>query len=280
MNNPPTDLVINAAGLRKRVIDALSDGCGLEALLYNEDCLDSVRTSSVLLLLGELPSERGGVPEVCLILNKRSKDVKQPGDLCCPGGAVERFDHFLARILSCRGSSLSRWPCWSELKAKEPGNAQFLSLFYAAGVREAWEEMGLNPFRLTFLGPLPTQCLTFFSRSIHPMVVWVSGQKRFRLSWEVERIVRFPLRALLNPFNYALYRVYVPVHLEWRFGGASTRDFPCFIYRIAGRAEVLWGATYYIVTRFLNTAFGFQVPDIEKLPLVPASVKDEYVRHG
>ncbi len=68
--------------------------------------------------------------------------------------------------------------------------------------------MGLNPFGLTFLGPLPTQCLILFRRSVHPMVAWVSYQKRFHLSWEVERIVQFPLRALLNPFNYALYRRY------------------------------------------------------------------------
>ncbi len=143
----------------------------------------------------------------------------------------------------------------------------------------AWEEMGLNPFGLTFLGPLPTQCLVLFRRSIHPMVAWVSHQKRFHLSWEVERIVKFPLRALLNPFNYALYRMYVPPHLEWRFRG-TTVDFPCFIYKIGGRAELLWGVTFRIVTQFLEMIFGFQVPDIEKLPLVPASVGDEYVNGG
>ena len=108
------------------------------------------------------------------------------------------------------------------------------------------------------------------------MVAWVSYQKRFRLSREVERIVQFPLRALLNPFNYALYRRNVPPHLEWRFRG-TTVDFPCFIYKIGGRAELLWGATFRIVTQFLEMIFGFQVPDIEKLPLVPATLDEEYV---
>jgi len=279
MNSPRTELALDPASLRKRATDALSAHCGLEALLHNEDCSNGERISSVLLLLGELSLEQGGIPEVCVILNKRSKKVRQPGDLCCPGGAVEKLDRFLARLLSFQGSSLSRWPCWSELKSEQPGNARFLSLLYAAGVREAWEEMGLNPFGLTFLGPLPTHCLPLFDRSIYPMVAWVSRQKRFRLSWEVERIVQFPLRALLNPFNYATYRIYVPAHLEPRFGGERSRDFPCFIYEVAGRAELLWGATFRIVTQFLEMVFGFQVPDSEKLPLVPASVNDEYMRH-
>ncbi|HYA43844.1 MAG TPA: CoA pyrophosphatase [Syntrophobacteraceae bacterium] len=278
MNDPRTDPVFDAAVLRRRVIDALSDPWSLQAPSHNGDCSADERISSVLLLLGELPSEQGVTPEVCIILNKRSKQVRQPGDLCCPGGAVEKLDRFLAPLLSFRGSSLSRWPCWTKLKTDQPATAQFLSLLYAAGIREAWEEMGLNPFRLTFLGSLPTHCLAFFGRSIYPMVAWVSRQKRFRLSWEVERIVRFPLRALLNPFNYAMYRLYVPARLKWRFEGDATRDFPCFIYKVAGRAELLWGATFAIVSQLLELVFGFQVPDIQKLPLVPASVNDEYVR--
>jgi len=278
MNSPPADLnlVFDAAALRERVISVLSKLGGMETLFQNEDCRYGVRTSSVLLLLGWLFPEEGGIPEICIILNKRSKEIKQPGDLCCPGGAIEKLDHFLARLLAFRGSSLSRWPCWSELKTGQPQNAEFLSLLYAAGLREAWEEMGLNPFGLTFLGPLPTQCLVLFRRSVHPMVAWVSYQKRFHLSSEVERIVQFPLRALLNPFNYALYRKFVPPHLEWRFRGATV-DFPCFIYKIGERAELLWGVTFKIVTQFMEMIFGFQVPDIEKLPLIPASLDEEYV---
>jgi 8-oxo-dGTP pyrophosphatase MutT (NUDIX family) len=278
MSSPPADLnlVFDAAALRERAIGALSKRCGMETLFQNEDCRYGVRTSSVLLLLGWLLPKEGATPEICIILNKRSKEVKQAGDLCCPGGAIEKLDHALARLLAFRGSSLSRWPCWSELKTAQPQNAEFLSLLYAAGLREAWEEMGLNPFGLTFLGPLPAQCLVLFRRSIHPMVAWISHQKRFHLSWEVERIVPFPLRALLNPFNYACYRRYVPRHLEWRFKGTNL-DFPCFIYKIGDRAELLWGATFKIVTLFLEMVFGFQVPDIGKLPLVPASLNEEYV---
>ena len=259
MNSPPADLnlVFDAAALRERVVSVLSKRCGLETLSAHPG-LPLWRThSSVLLLLGEHVPEEGGIPEACVILNKRSKEVRQPGDLCCPGGAVEKVDHFLARLLSFQGSILSRWPCWDELKTGEPENAQFLSLLYAAGIRESWEEMRLNPFGLTFLGPLPPQCLVLFRRAIHPLAAWVSYQKEFTVSREVERIVKFPLRALLNRFNYAVYRVNVPPHLEWRFRG-TTVDFPCFIYKVGGRAELLWGATFKIVTLFLEMIFGFQ----------------------
>ena len=200
MNGPPADLnlVFDSAALRERVVSVLSRRCGHETLSRAPDC-SGVRISSVLFLLAETEPVEGGIPEACIILNKRSKEVKQPGDLCCPGGAIEKLDHFLSRLLSFSGSSLSRWPCWDELKTGQPESAQFLSLLYAAGLRESWEEMRLNPFGLTFLGPLPSQCLILYRRVIHPLAAWVSYQKEFTLSWEVERIVRFPLRALLKP---------------------------------------------------------------------------------
>jgi len=280
VNSSPADLklLFDAAALRERVISVLSTNCSLEGLSPKSDC-KGARASCVLLLLAEIVLVEGGIPEVCIILNKRSKEVKQPGDLCCPGGAIEKVDRFLARLLSFRGSFLSRWPCWDKLKTGQPENAQFLSLLYAAGIRESWEEMRLNPFGLTFLGQLPSECLSFSGRVIHPLVAWVSYRKEFTLSWEVERIVRFPLRALLNPFNYGVYRMYVPPHLQWRFGGTGV-DFPCFIYHVSGRAELLWGATFRIVTLFLEMIFGFQIPDLKSLPLVPASVGDEYVNAG
>ncbi|MGA2224196.1 MAG: CoA pyrophosphatase [Syntrophobacteraceae bacterium] len=279
MNAPPADLnlVFDAAALRERAMSVLSRHCGPETLSH-PDC-SGVRTSSVLLLLGEIVTVEGGIPEACIILNKRSKEVKQPGDLCCPGGAIEKLDHFLSRLLQFSASSLSRWPCWHELKTVQPEDAQFLSLLYAAGLRESWEEMRLNPFGLTFLGPLPSQCLVLYRRVIHPLAAWVSYQKEFTLSWEVERIVRFPLRALLNPFNYAVYRMNVHPSLKWRFSG-TTVDFPCFIYSINGRAELLWGATFRIVTLFLKMIFGFRIPDLKRLPMVPASLGDEYVNAG
>ncbi len=270
-------LFYDPPALQQRIIQALSYRCGLESLFRNEECRPSVRTSSVLLLLGTRVFENGGMPEACIILNKRSQEVRQPGDLCCPGGAIEEsFDHLLARILTFPGSILPKWPCWNNLRRREPEHADFLSLLLATGLRESWEEMRLNPFGIRFLGPLPSQCLILYRRVIHPMVTWVARQKKFATGWEVERIVYIPLRSLLNPFHYARYRLYVPPNMEWRFRG-STIDFPCFLHTHRGRAELLWGATYRIVTLLLEMAFGFQPPEMTMLPLVPASLDEDYV---
>ncbi len=262
--------------LREHIVRVLSLRCGQESLFRNESCELDVRTSSVMLLMGEQVPDNEGAPEVCVILNKRSKEVKQPGDLCCPGGAVDSVDSYLSKLLTLPGSVLTKWPNWRELKKAEPHRAQFLSLLLAAGLRESWEEMRLNPFGVRFLGPLPSQCLVLFRRVIHPMVAWISRQSRYTLSWEVERIVKIPVRELMNPFNYAHYRLYVPPGMEWRFRGRSV-DFPCFVYVHQNRAELLWGVTYRTVSLFLELVFGFTPPDFEMLPLVPATVNEEYI---
>lgn len=270
-------LLEDPGALQAHMAEVLSVRCGEETLFRNEDRSRKVRTSSVLLLLCRRVLEPGGAPEVCVILNKRSGAVKQPGDLCCPGGAVEpRSDPWFAKLMTLPGSTLSRWQCWGSLKRRQPLEAEFLSLLLAAGFRESWEEMRLNPFGLHFLGPLPSQCLVLFRRVIHPMVVWVSRQKKFTLSWEVERIVEIPLRDLLNPFNYAVHRLYIPPHLEWRFRGKMV-DFPCFLHTCGEKADLLWGVTFRIVTLLLELVFGFLPPDPVGLPLVPTSLREEYV---
>jgi 8-oxo-dGTP pyrophosphatase MutT (NUDIX family) len=274
------DLVFDPGALRRRVLEVLSSECGNDFLLSSGgDCVGGERTSSVLLLLGEVSARNTSISEAGIILNKRSQWVRQPGDLCCPGGGIEKFDHFLGRLLSLRGSTLSKWPCWGRLRAEYPEDAAFLSLLYAAGLREGWEEMGINPFGLTFLGPLPTHCLVMYERSIHPMVAWMSRQNRFRLSSEVERIVRFPLRALLDPGNYACYRIDVSAHLERRFK-CEEMDFPAFVYTVDGRSELLWGATFKIVTKFLELIFGFNIPEMGKLPLILGRLDENYVNGG
>jgi hypothetical protein len=282
VKSKPADLSLinNPSALRQQVIRALSLRCGIESLFRNPECDANVRISSVLLLLGEQVPEDGNAPETCIILNKRSQEVRQPGDLCCPGGGIEsNIDPFFGRLLTLPGSTLSKWPCWHELKKDDPESARFLCLLLAAGLRESWEEMRLNPFGASFLGPLPSQCLVLYRRVIHPLVAWVRRQKKFTLSWEVDRLVHIPFRALLNPFNYATYRLNVPAHMEWRFR-ARTVDFPCFLYSHSGRAELLWGATYRIVTLLLETVFGFFPPVHDSLPLVPASLSKNYVNGG
>lgn len=154
-----------------------------------------------------------------------------------------------------------------------------LALFFATSLRESFEEIGLNPFGLKFLGPLPSQRLVMFKRVIYPLVCWVSYQKRFYLNWEVNKIVFIPLKKLLNPSNYARYRVKVnpsdntAKHL-------SSNDYPCFIHKEQDGSEVLWGATFRIVVDFLDIAFGFKFPDTESLPVIFGTLGENYLTGG
>jgi hypothetical protein len=227
-----------------------------------------------LFLLGLHPQTGSLSGEPCLILNKRSVKVRQPGDLCCPGGRVSRrLDAGLATLLKLPILHLARWPHWPRWRKTRPRDAKWLRLLLATGVRESIEEMRLNPFGLTFLGPLPAQPLVMFQRIIYPMVVWVSGQKRFYPNWEVEKIIYIPLRDLLNSTRYARYRL--------RFEAQSTtpqiNTFPCFRYAKGNKEEVLWGATYRITAVFLDCVFGFVPPDLNSLPEIHGSLSRSYL---
>ena len=275
------DLLDDAEGLQSRILGLLGQKCGCESLFNDESC-DRVRSSSVMLLLGRQLAENGAEPEICLILNKRSKDVLQGGDLCCPGGTINaRLDSYLARILPLPGLPLSRWPHWPSLQRNCRKEARLLSTLLATALRESWEEMRLNPAGVRFLGPLPSQCLIVFRRVIHPMVAWVSRQKRFTLNWEVEKVVSIPLRSLLNPANYAIYQLDVPPRLGWRLPGRD-HEFPCLLYSYQGNQEVLWGVTYRIVMSLVEMVLDFIPPDDGSLPRVHGVLEECYVqgRHG
>jgi 8-oxo-dGTP pyrophosphatase MutT (NUDIX family) len=262
--------------MREYVVEVLAKRCGPETLFRNDEC-QQVQTSSVMMLLAEEVPENGDAPEICLVLNKRSREVVQPGDLCFPGGRVkDALDSWVGKMLAFPGSTLARWPCWKDLKRDRPDEARFLSLLLAAALRESWEEMRLNPFSTRFLGPLPSQCLVLFKRVVHPMVGWLARRQEFKPSWEVEKIFFVPLRSLVDSSRYACYRLYVPPHLEWRFRGREI-DFPCFLFPHGGRTELLWGVTYRIVTLFLELVFGFVPPGPATLPLVPAPVDESYI---
>jgi 8-oxo-dGTP pyrophosphatase MutT (NUDIX family) len=271
-----SNLIEDPEALQAHVLRVLHENsnCGS---LFGIEPQNGMVSSSVMLLLGRLTSGNGGKPETCIILNKRSQKVRQPGDLCCPGGTVEaHLDPYLARLLSIPGSPLARWPHWHDFRGRRPHEARLISLLLAAGLRESWEEMRLNPFNTRFLGPLPSQNLILFHRVIHPMVGWVNGQKRFFPSWEVEKIVTVPLRSLLNPSHYACYRLSVSPHLKGRFSW-NTRDFPCFLYSYQNQTELLWGVTYRIVTLLLDLVFGFRPPDPATLPLVLGKLNEAYI---
>ncbi|MFZ0725200.1 MAG: hypothetical protein WCD88_05430 [Desulfobacterales bacterium] len=249
-----------------------------ETPLFTEKVLYSPRASAVLFLLGRnAAGDDGGDTGPYLILNKRSRKVVQPGDLCCPGGGIApRLDVTLARLLRLWGSPLTRWAGWPAWRHRRPQEAFNLSLLLATGLREGFEEMRLNPFGIRFLGFLPPARLVMFQRTIYPMVCWISRQVRFTPNWEVEKVVAVPLRHLLRADNYAR----CVFHMGGSNGNRPARDireFPCFIHRRAGGTERLWGATFRITTSFLDLVFGFTPPVIEKLAAVEGTLDRHYL---
>jgi len=234
-------------------------------------------TSAVLLLLGRHRDNLRASPEPCLVLNKRSKMVKQAGDLCFPGGRViPRSDFYISKILGLPLFPLARWPYWHMWRELRRGESRRLALLFAASLRESFEEMRLNPLLVKFLGPLPPQSLEMFHRVIYPMAGWINGQKRFLPNWEVEKIIYIPLRDLLNTDGYACYRLQMGTGRNIK-GEEMTQDFPCFLHQNRDEKEVLWGATYRITTLFLELVFGFSPPPMETLPVICGSLNENYL---
>lgn len=266
-------LLQQPAALRQYIIRRLEARNSLQSVFALEGA-DWRSVSAVLFLLGRYPGEDRFSGQPCLILNKRSANVRQPGDLCCPGGTVSpRLDTVLAALLRLPMSLLVHWPHWQRWRQERPRQAGWLRLLLATGLRESVEEMRLNPFGLTFLGPLAAQSLVMFNRVIYPMVVWVSGQKRFYPNWEVEDIIHIPLRCLLDSMPYARYRL----QIETRSSADRFNTFPCFRHIQSNGTEVLWGATYRITTDFLKRVFDFEPPDIHSLAEIQGRLSRSYL---
>ncbi|MEZ4527015.1 MAG: hypothetical protein R2941_13950 [Desulfobacterales bacterium] len=89
-------------------------------------------------------------------------------------------------------------------------------------------------------------------------------------------MVHIPLRCLLNPAHYALYRVQYSARVEEKIQ-RKTQDFPCFLYDCDGEKERLWGATFRIVMNFLHLVFGFTPPDAQNLPVISGTIRHAYL---
>ncbi len=245
--------------------------------LFPEELTDPHLASAVLFLLG---ANNNGEKSTCgpsLVLNRRSLKVKQPGDLCCPGGGIApKLDAVLSKVLYLPFSPLSRWPYWSAWRQQRPRQTRSMAFLLATALREGYEEMHLNPLRVKFLGPLPSQRLVMFRRTIFPLVGWVQNQKKFAPNWEVDKVLHIPLRELLRPEAYARYRLCI------RSSSGSeekpfAEDHPCFRFVNAHGTEILWGATFRITMVFLESVFGFKPPPLESLPLFRRTLEESYL---
>jgi hypothetical protein len=244
----------------------------LKTTLTGSHADDDRSPSAVLLLLGLTQQYDIGVnPAPCIILNKRSQSIRQAGDLCCPGGSISKpLDLLLQKFLRLPGFPLFRSHYNTDRSSRVYRD---MELYLATSLRESFEEMRLNPFSIKFLGPLPPQNLRVFQNIIYPMVGWIEGNQRFKINHEVEKVVFIPLRELFDPANYARYELRYPPPSKNK-DKLETQHFPCFLF--AQENELLWGATYRIVTRFLEAVFDFQPPELNSLPTVSGSLDKNY----
>lgn len=229
-------------------------------------------SSAVMLLVG---LQNGAGP--CLVLNKRSERVRQPGDICCPGGGISpTLDAFLSKLLPLPGLPLGRWPHWPCWRRDSALGNGAMPLLLATALREGYEEMGLNPLGVRFLGPMPPFCLRLFQRKIYPMVGWISRQQRFRTNWEVDRIIRIPLAWFWETERYASYRVSFSRSVA-RQANRITDDFPCFRFESSGGPELLWGVTFRIVMNFMASVLDLHPPDPADLPVITGRLGGRYI---
>jgi 8-oxo-dGTP pyrophosphatase MutT (NUDIX family) len=276
VNEPNARILNDKSRLVDHIIHTLYDRLG-QKNHFNRGDIELDTTAGVVLLLGQKSEKTNVYGEPCIIFNKRSLKVRQPGDFCFPGGGISpHIDPFLARLFSLPIGSLGLCQHWGRWKKSHAREFKLMSTIWATGLRESFEEMRLNPFGVRFLGPLPPQSLVMFKRTIYPMVGWIKRQKRFFPNWEVEKVVYVSLKDLLNPQNYGRYRL--------RMGrnpssdpADSIQDFPCFRIPAGNQMEVLWGATYRITVKFLEYVFDFRPPGIETLPVVDGVLDESYL---
>ena len=269
-------LLGDPTALRGHIQSSLQAGTNPHSLWDDGHPIDN-RLSVVFFLLGVCRRAPDQPREPCIIFNKRSSKVRQPGDICCPGGGIApRFDRFTARLLRLPLSPLWQWDYYQVWQQQSPQSIPRLSLLLATAMREGFEEMRLNPLGVRFQGVLPPEHLVMFKRMIYPLVGWVNRQRHFFPNWEVARIVRIPIRDLLQPAGYIKLRLKMN-HRGAKGDGGEFKEFPAFRYPSQAGTEILWGATYRITMNFLDRVFGFVPPDTGRGAFVEKRLTENYL---
>ena len=253
-------LVRHPEAFRAHAVERLDDGPidfveQMQFVEEKQEAGEKYAASAVLLPLEfDASSQEYGV-----ILNKRSAYVQQAGDLCFPGGGTDRrLDRILSRLLAWRILPTGRSEPLRRL-LRSSARAREVFLFVLSSVlRESWEEMRLPPWKVEYMGALPTIWMQSFPRVIFPVVGRVHPGWNARPNWEVESVLRLPLRAFFDTANYATCRFLVQTPSE---GGQSTHEweYPCLVINDPTGQEILWGATFKILMNFMERVFELPV---------------------
>jgi 8-oxo-dGTP pyrophosphatase MutT (NUDIX family) len=165
------------------------------------------RASAVLVLLGE---ESPGAPDI-LVLQRAATLRKHPGQPAFPGGAAD------------------------------PGDADAA----ATALREAQEEVGLDPSSVTVLAQLPRLWIPVSDFVVTPVLAWWHRPHEVhpRQAEEVAHVARLPVAELVDPANRLRVR-----HPSGWIG-------PAF----QARGMLVWGFTGGVLSTLLEMA-GWAVP--------------------
>ncbi len=248
---------------KERVVERLESG-RLD-FLDQMRCVEARRkagekaAASAVLLPLEFDSVRG---EYAVVLNKRSIYVQQAGDLCFPGGGTDRrLDGLLRRLLAWRLFPVERTGPFQKVLRSPPSEKEAFLFVLAAVLRECWEEMRLPPWKIEYMGALPSLWMQSFPRVIFPVVGGVGSGWKARPNREVESLLRVPLRVFFDPENYAICRFFVGAPTGQGETGHPW-EYPCLVVNGPAGEEILWGATFRILMNFLERVFGLSVDEI------------------
>jgi 8-oxo-dGTP pyrophosphatase MutT (NUDIX family) len=243
-------------------------------LITNSKSIPNQLAAGVVLLINYRSNLSGS--EYVFQLIKRSNIVTQAGDISCPGGilhpGLDRIISYLLRagvIPTVRGHHLNS----NQFRDKE--TASLIRLFLTTALREAWEEVGLNPFNVIFLGALPCYSLSLLARTIFPVVCLTAKPFQYKLSSEVEKILEIPVNFFFQQSNYALLEIITSLENDTEHHRYQS---PCLVIPDGlGGEDILWGATFNIITNFLRIISDDSLPSPSSSKTITKVLTNNYI---
>jgi 8-oxo-dGTP pyrophosphatase MutT (NUDIX family) len=121
----------------------------------------------------------------------------------------------------------------------------------AAALREANEEVGINPTSVEIIGKLSGLYVSVSNFHIAPFVGWYKTKPNFIQNiHEVDRIINFPLLKFINLTKNTNTDINTYT---------GKLNVPCFFFK----EEIIWGATAMILTELFDVIK--QLPAIQEL---------------
>ena len=152
---------------------------------------------------------------------------------------VYPHDDTLHVALTVRGSGLRNHTGQVSLPG---GRVDEGETFEAAALREATEEIGVDPSTVELLGRLTPLHIPVSGFLLHPIVGFTSMRPAFqRAEWEVARIIEAPVSLLSNP-------AVIKREIRTRVVKGQSVDVDVPYFDIDG--EKVWGATAMVLAEF------------------------------